>query len=55
MGATIDLGINWTWALGFKTKELAQQFNQWCQENFYETRGVYPSKDGTASVRYRLR
>jgi hypothetical protein len=60
LGATEGrVGINWNWASGFPTNEAAEQFNEWCLKNGYETRGVYylnPIKPGdTAAVRYRTK
>ena len=54
LGATeISHGINWTWALGFPTKEAATEFAN-CDPEM-ETRGVYPPQTGedTYSVRFR--
>lgn len=53
LGATnIDGGINWTWAEGFPTKEIAQQFID--EFPRMETRGVYPPHHGSGwSVRFR--
>lgn len=45
------MGINWAWAF-FSNEGDAQSFNQWCQANGYETRGVYPPGDNWG-VRYR--
>ncbi len=51
LGATIDHGINWTWANSFPTREAAEQF---CQTPGMETRGIYPDDNGkTFSVRFR--
>lgn len=50
----IDNGINWIWAYGFKSKEDATQFNNYCENNGCETRGVYNgSVKGTYDVRFR--
>lgn len=40
LGATIEEGINWTWACGFKTQEDAQKFLIHFPE--MESRGIYP-------------
>jgi len=45
-------GINWCWCTGFPTQPSAEDFNKWCEENGYETRGVYP-KETTFDVRFR--
>lgn len=52
LGATISRGCNWTWANGFPSREIADQFNQWCENNGFETRGVYPNSTG-GDVRFR--
>ena len=50
----IDNGINWIWAYGFTSKENAQQFDNYCNSNNCETRGVYSgSIKGTYDVRFR--
>jgi len=47
-------GINWTWAFGF-TKEKAQEFVKWLDENEYDYRGVYPPSGQKTGydIRYR--
>lgn len=40
LGATIEGGTNWTWATGFDSKEKAEEFNNWCENHYYETGGV---------------
>lgn len=50
LGATVQGGINWTWANGFPTMQAAQEFER---TPGMETRGVYPGKDGTFDVRFR--
>ena len=37
---TISFGINWVWVKGFKSKEEAQKFVDYCENNNGETRGV---------------
>lgn len=50
----IDGGINWTWAISFPNRRIAEEFVRWLEENGYEHRGVYPDEDSTScSVRYR--
>lgn len=57
MGAKlIDCGINWDWAVGFKTKEQAQAFETYAIRNGCETRGVCEDKHNKKacySVRFR--
>ena len=52
-GATIDVGINWTWANGFPDKETAEKFIRAFPD--METRGVYRDNPflTTYSVRFR--
>ncbi len=50
LGATIEDGINWTWANHFPTRELAQEFINMFPE--METRGIYTDSPGY-SVRFR--
>ena len=45
-------GINWVWAKDFPTADAAGAFNTFCEENGYETRGVYTTGT-TFAVRYR--
>lgn len=55
LGATVNGGINWTWANGFTTLHEATVFDDWCEAHGWETRGVYndhPSV-GLYSVRFR--
>lgn len=50
----IDNGINWIWAYGFTSREDAEQFNNYCNSNGCETRGVYTgSVVKTYDVRFR--
>jgi hypothetical protein len=49
----ISNGINWIWAYGFKTREDASKFDDFCTSNGCETRGVYGNSNGTADVRFR--
>ena len=50
----IDNGINWIWACGFESKEDATKFDNFCENNNCETRGVYcGSVKGTYDVRFR--
>jgi len=50
----ISNGINWIWAYGFKSKEEATKFDDFCRNNNCETRGVYSGKiAGTYDVRFR--
>ena len=45
MGAKLlDRGINWYWAVGFKTEEQAQAFEMYAIRNGCETRGVCEDK-----------
>lgn len=51
---TIDNGINWIWATPFLSKEDANKFDDYCENNNCETRGVYPGDTkGTYAVRFR--
>jgi len=50
LGATVEDGINWTWANHFATRELAQEFINMFPE--METRGIYTDSPGY-SVRFR--
>jgi len=50
MGATIEYGINWTWANHFATREKALEFIVKFPE--METRGIYTDTPGF-SVRFR--
>ena len=49
-----SMGINWTWAY-FPTDQDATGFDEWCNANGYETRGVYPPFNDNPGwgVRYR--
>jgi len=49
----IENGINWIWAMGFKSHEDAKKFDEYCISNGCETRGVYDGGNGTADVRFR--
>lgn len=49
----ISNGCNWIWASGFKSREDAKRFDDFCCSNGCETRGVYGNVDGTADVRFR--
>ena len=49
----ISNGCNWIWAFSFKTREDAKKFDDFCESNGCETRGVYGNQDGTADVRFR--
>ena len=50
----IENGINWIWAYGFTSKEDAEKFDNYCDNNGRETRGVYSgSVKGTFDVRFR--
>jgi len=50
----IENGINWIWAYGFKSREDAKKFDDYCNNNNCETRGVYSgSLKGTYDVRFR--
>lgn len=49
----IDNGCNWIWAYGFKSREDAKLFDDYCCSNGCETRGVYGNQNGTADVRFR--
>ena len=50
----IDNGINWIWAYGFESKEDATKFDNFCNNNNCETRGIYSgSLKGTYDVRFR--
>ena len=55
LGATLGGGINWTWADAFPTEAAATEFDEWCNANGYETRGVYANapEPGKYSVRFR--
>lgn len=58
LGATIDGGINWDWAISFPSREVGEEFVKWLEANNYEHRGVYAdTRDGetlaTVSVRFR--
>jgi hypothetical protein len=37
---TFSGGINWSWYT-FPTEDAATEFDTWCRNNGYETRGVY--------------
>jgi hypothetical protein len=51
---TISNGINWIWAYGFTSKQDAESFDKYCNNNNCETRGVYSgSIKGTYDVRFR--
>lgn len=52
LGATVEDGMNWTWANGFPTEAAAQEFM--AEEPEMETRGIYPEKGGTFAVRFRV-
>ena len=43
MGATVEEGINWTWAKDFPSPEVAQEFLQFLNDCGYEHRGYYPA------------
>jgi hypothetical protein len=43
LGATISGGINWDWATGFPSPEVAKEFIAWLDANNYEHRGYYPA------------
>lgn len=50
---TMTGGISWTWA-EFLTENDAIAFDRWCNNNNYETRGVYaPSHNCGWAVRFR--
>ena len=50
----IENGINWIWAYGFKSREDAKKFDDYCNNNNCETRGIYSgSLKGTYDVRFR--
>jgi hypothetical protein len=56
LGASnVDRAINWIWAVGFPTKESAETFIQWLEDNNYEHRGIYPARGTktTYDIRYR--
>ena len=50
LGATIEEGINWTWANHFSTREKAEEFIKAFPK--METRGIYQDTPGF-SVRFR--
>jgi hypothetical protein len=50
----VSPGINWNWVYGFKTRELAEQFDDYCLESGLETRGIYYGGSGTYDVRFRF-
>lgn len=51
---TIQNGINWIWATGFDSKDKANEFNKYCENNGCETRGVYNNNiKGLYDVRFR--
>lgn len=43
LGATIQGGINWTWANGFTSPEKAREFIQWLESNGFEHQGYSPA------------
>lgn len=49
----ISNGINWIWANGFKSKEHAEEFDKYCNNNNCETRGVYGDASTNYAVRFR--
>lgn len=50
----IDNGINWIWASPFLSNEDAKKFDDYCNNNNCETRGVYSGDiKGTYAVRFR--
>lgn len=51
LGATIEDGINWTWAT-FDSKAAAEKFVKAIEENKREHRGIYVLAD-TFAVRWR--
>lgn len=53
LGATIDEGINWTWAKGFPSMEVGLQFVTWLEQNGYDHRGYNPAQPD--SLNYFLR
>jgi hypothetical protein len=58
LGATVEHGINWAWALwpitDSEAKDKAEQFDKWCTSHGYETRGVYPPHNNSGyGVRFR--
>jgi hypothetical protein len=55
-GATdVRRHINWTWAVGFPTKEACDGFVVWLEERGIETRGTYDLqyRDEGFGTRYR--
>lgn len=44
----IEEGINWTWAVGFPTKQAAEDFVRFLESIGYEHRGVYGKPHGAA-------
>jgi hypothetical protein len=50
----IESGINWIWACGFKSKEDAKSFDNYCENNNCKTRGIYSGSEiGSYDVRFR--
>ena len=51
LGLTVERSINWTWILGFASKEAAEEFL--LHPHVYEHRGIHLEQDGTYSAGIR--
>lgn len=52
----VSSGINWNWITGFKSREEADKFDNYCNKQGLETRGVYSNSNSsplTYDVRFR--